>query len=143
MFEKHAEGVLVADGTEQVILEIAEPTRISGYVSLKAMSDGDVVVIRQYVSVDGKVYELYAQETFTGVQENPIVYVRPKELASATKVTLQQVAGTFKTYHFVFVKEQIIPTQIFVLLLLVLLAVLVGALIVIAAVRLLGSQRRG
>jgi hypothetical protein len=112
MLKPFAKGTLVADGSEQVVMEISEAARVSGYISLANMEVGDTVVIRQYVKLLNGEYRRYAAEAYTGVQENPIVYITPKELASAIKLTLQQTSGTYKTFKYLFIKEAEAPKSI-------------------------------
>jgi hypothetical protein len=112
MFESFAKGTLVADGSEQVVMEISEAARVSGYISLANMEAGDTVIIMQYVRLLNGEYKRYASETYTGVQENPIVYITPKELASGMKVTLQQTSGTYKTFDYLFIKEVPVYVQV-------------------------------
>jgi hypothetical protein len=71
------------------------------------MEAGDTVVIRLYVKLLNGEYRRYATQAYTGVQEDPIVYITPKELASAIKVTLQQTSGTYKTFEYLFINEVI------------------------------------
>jgi len=100
-------GKMVADGTEQIVFEFVcqEPFVIDGYVNLKEMEAGDVIVIREYVklAVD-KEYGLYDDETYSGAQERPMVYVRPKPSIYGAKITLQQTAGVFKSFEWEFYK---------------------------------------
>jgi hypothetical protein len=112
MFEPFAKGTLVADSSEQVVMEISGSVRVSGYISLANMEAGDTVIIRQYVKLLNGEYERYASETYTGAQGNPIVYITPKELASAIKVTLQQTSGTYKTFDYLFIKEVPVYVQV-------------------------------
>jgi hypothetical protein len=112
MLKPFAKGTLVADGSEQVVMEITGSARVSGYISLANMEAGDTVVIRQHIKLLNGEYKRYASETYTGVQENPIVYITPKELASGMKVTLQQTSGTYKTFGYTFVKEAEEPESI-------------------------------
>jgi hypothetical protein len=112
MLEPFAKGTLIADGSEQVVMEISGSARVSGYISLANMEAGDTVVIRQYLKLLNGEYKRYATEPYTGVQENPIVYITPKELASATKVTIQQTSGTYKTFDYLFINEVITPKSI-------------------------------
>jgi hypothetical protein len=112
MFEPFAKGTLVANGSEQVVVEVSGPARVSGYISLANMEEGDTVIIRQYVKLLDGEYKRYASEPYTGVQENPIIYITPKELASAIKVTLQQTSGTYKTFDYLFIKEVPVYVQV-------------------------------
>jgi hypothetical protein len=112
MFEPFAKGTIVADGSEQVVMEVSGSVRVSGYISLANMEAGDTVIIKQYMKLLNGEYKRYASETYTGAQENPIVYITPKELASAIKVTLQQTSGTYKTFDYLFIKEVPVYVQV-------------------------------
>lgn len=99
-------GDITADGTEQALLEFEGVGKISGHVNMENTTDGDVVVIRQYIKVkDGGAYVKYAEETYSGTQALPLVHITPKAVDVALKVTLQQTAGAFKTFEYSFVGE--------------------------------------
>ena len=100
----HAAGTLIADGSEQTVAEIAEATRLSGYVSLSKMALGDTVILRQYIKLSD-TWEKYAEETYLDAQGIPMIYFTPKEVASSLKVTLEQTVGTFREFPFKFIKE--------------------------------------
>jgi hypothetical protein len=101
-----AKGTLTADGTEQALLEYSgRISTIAGYVDLGNMEEGDVVVIRIYVRVtEDSDFRLYRSETFEGRQVEGALYVLPRLSGLAMRVTLQQTAGTFKTFGYLFVK---------------------------------------
>jgi len=101
-----AEGTLEADGTEQTVVEYTELAVVHGYIDLQNMETGDEVVIRAYVKFGpGKPYKKYAEETYSGPQSLPAQYVLPRLTVYGIKVTLQQTAGTYKSFDYVFVKE--------------------------------------
>jgi len=101
-----AKGTLTADGTEQALLEYSgRISTIAGYVDLGNMEEGDAVVIRIYVRVtEDSDFRLYRSETFEGRQIESALYVLPRLSGLAMRVTLQQTAGTFKTFGYLFVK---------------------------------------
>jgi hypothetical protein len=99
-------GTVVADGSEQTLLEYAGAVAaIGGYVDLGNMEEGDAVVVRVYVKVraDGE-YRLYHSERLEGRQEAPALYILPRVSGFAYKATLQQVAGAYKSFDYLFVK---------------------------------------
>ena len=104
-FRSVKKGNLVADGSEQTMLETEAIGRISGYVDLAQMEAGDSVTVRQYVAVNG-TYRKYHAEEYSGVQANPVVYITPKEIASGLKVSLEQTAGTFRAFFYDFILEE-------------------------------------
>ena len=101
------EGTLVADGSEQTLASINSLLKLSGYVDLSKMEEGDEVVIRQYVKVrlDGKLIK-YGEETYYGFQAQPAIYITPKVIGHGGVVALQQTKGTFKTFDYEFIVEE-------------------------------------
>jgi len=98
-------GNLLADGTEQTLLEFEGVAKIIGYVDLSAMM-GDTIIIRQYMKiVEGGDYKKYAEQTIVGSQPEPLVYITPKETDVAILITLQQIAGILKRFPHSFMKE--------------------------------------
>ncbi len=98
------EGHLTADGSEQTLVEFTELGKMEGYVNLSNLAPGDTAVIRQYQKVYG-TYEQYAEESYSGVQALPAVYITPKSGKNGIKVTLQQTAGTMRAFTNCFFKE--------------------------------------
>lgn len=104
--QKEKSDSITANGTEQTLLEFAGLGRISGNVDLSGMQSGDVVVIRQYMKVKaGGNWKRYTQESYFNVQDNPLVYVTPKETDFGIKITLEQTAGVMREYEYNFIKE--------------------------------------
>jgi len=48
--------------------------------------------------------ELYAQDTFSGPQ-NELLHFQSRAFKDTTRVTLQQTAGSYKTFDYEFVRE--------------------------------------
>lgn len=101
-------GTTLADGSEQILLDFAidKPVKVSGWVSLKNMEDEDVVILREYhrLTIDGET-QLFNVKTVRGKQEQPLVLVAPKPSLKGVRITLQQVAGTYKYYPWEFFME--------------------------------------
>ena len=101
-----AEGSITADGTEQVVMEYSGLAMVHGYIDLSQMTTGDEVIIRAYVVIRaGGAWRKYAEETFRDAQSLPALYVLPRLTVYGIRITLQQTAGTFKSFDYVFVKE--------------------------------------
>jgi hypothetical protein len=99
-------GTIFADGTEQTIVEYVKVGRVIGYIDLSNMTTGDTIVIRQYMKLKtGGEYKKYAEETYSGTQSIPIIYITPKETDYGVKITIQQTAGTYKSFDYNFLKE--------------------------------------
>ena len=102
--EIHSEGVLNANGEEQVVTEITETSQFSGYISLSNLQTEEGVTLRQYIKLLD-TYEKYAEEVYSGIQAFPMVCFAPKNLVSfGCKVTLEQTSGSFRSFRYKFIK---------------------------------------
>jgi len=103
--EVYKEGGVVADGTEQLVVEVPGIVSLEGYIDLSAMASGDTVVIKRYVRIeDGGEYRLHASETYIGVQEEPLVRFPPMVSYYGMKITLQQTGGVYRRFPYQFFK---------------------------------------
>jgi len=107
LLQEIGKGTLIADGTEQTLLEYVGMAMIQGYIDLQNMTEGDTVRIRAYVKIieDGD-YKLYEEEVYSGAQPQPALYFVPKLSGYAFKATLEQIAGVYKSFDYVFVRGQ-------------------------------------
>ncbi|MEM2365705.1 MAG: hypothetical protein QXL06_02050 [Nitrososphaerota archaeon] len=110
-FDMPIEGTLVADGSEQnLILDEVEgnPQRhLEGYLDLSSMQSGDIVIIRQYMKISPTgSYVKYAEETFTGAQSLPLLHIITKPAKYGIKITLQQTAGTYRSFTYQFFRKR-------------------------------------
>lgn len=104
--EVAAQGIIEADGTEQVVVDVAGMLSLEGYIDLSEMEDGDAVVLKRYVRVSpDSGYALHAEETFVGRQLQPAVRFPPVAGYYGIRVTLRQTSGTFKRFPYIFFKE--------------------------------------
>ncbi len=95
-FETPVEATITMDGTEKVLVEKTDGViaLVEGYVDLSNMAGGDTIVIRQYMKVKtGAAYVKYAEETYSGAQAIPLIYISAKPANIAIKLTAQQTAG--------------------------------------------------
>jgi len=100
-----AEGTVIADGSEQDILKVesTECFQVEGYIDLSPLEEGDTVIIRYYIKIkSGGEFGKYAEETYTGVQSSPILYIGKKVAKYGIKITLQQTSGEFKSFDYQF-----------------------------------------
>lgn len=99
-------GTLTADGTEQKVGELTTLGRITGYISLKNLAVSDVLRLRLYVKLlSSGTYELYDLSDYADIQVTPVIYIRTKEGQYGVKVTLEQTAGSYRTFDYAFFKE--------------------------------------
>lgn len=96
------------DGMEQTLVEQpgGSPSQVSGYVDLANLADGDTVIMRLYAKVkaDGP-WRCYIEETYSGVQALPLIYVTKKPENHGIKVTIQQTAGSYRVIDYEFFEE--------------------------------------
>lgn len=98
-----------ADGTEQTILEVtADKLKVLyGWISINAMDTDDKLVIRTYHDFGGG-YVVHAVEDYKDAQAKSAIYVvdRMFKIGAKYKVTIQQTAGTYRDYPFIFFQEE-------------------------------------
>jgi len=101
-----AEDVLTADGTVQTLVEAEGLGLYYGLVSLDKMDWGDKVVIETWCRViEGGEWRRYARMEYGGVQEDPLLVWIPVLCRYGFKVTLQQIAGVYKTFEYGFYRR--------------------------------------
>jgi hypothetical protein len=110
-FDTPIEGTVTMDGTEKnVVLDevTGNPQRfLEGYIDLTPMASGDTIVIRQYMKIaSAGDYVKYAEETYSGAQSPPLLYIVTKPGRYGIKVTAQQTAGTYRTLTFQFFRRK-------------------------------------
>lgn len=100
-------GNLSADGTEQILVEFEGEGTLSGSVDLHEMDLGDKIVVRQYFKIlSASDHQKYAEETYEGFQESPLVYFPEKVTEIAIKITLQQTEGVYRRFTHSFTVEE-------------------------------------
>ena len=99
-------GTITADGSEQIVVEYSGSlSRISGFIDLSNMVDGDSITVRAYVKIkDGGNYVTYKPETYSNSQPEQALYFLPRLSGYGYKITIQQTSGTYKSYDYLFVK---------------------------------------
>ena len=110
-FDTPIEGTVVMDGTEKnvVLDEISgNPQRfLEGYIDLSPMASGDTIVIRQYMKITATGgYVKYAEESYSGAQSLPLLYIVTKPGRYGIRITAQQTAGTNRTLSFQFFRRR-------------------------------------
>jgi len=110
-FDTPIEGSVTMDGTEKTVVQdelTGNPQRfLEGYIDLSPMASGDTIVVRQYIKIsDAGGYVKYAEETFTGPQSLPLLYVTTKPGRYGIKITAQQTSGTYRTLTYQFFRRR-------------------------------------
>jgi len=97
----YTEGTLTADGTEQDIINTTVEGAYEGYIDLTNMASGDEVRIRVYIQINsvGALRKVYDQN-FIGGQDPPLCYIHRRTARYGYRVTLQQVAGTYRSFDY-------------------------------------------
>jgi hypothetical protein len=99
------EGTLTADGTEQTVVSRTDTVefQLDGYIDLTNLATGDSVVIREYMQIkSGGSYIKYAEGTYSGAQPLPLLHIVTKPAVYGLKITLQQTAGTYRSFDYQF-----------------------------------------
>ena len=100
------QGNLTSDGTEQILAEFEGIGKVYGSLDLHSTMAGDTIIVRQWIKLlDGSEYQKYAEETYQGVQDMPVIYFPDKATDVAIKITLQQTEGIFRRYEHNFMVE--------------------------------------
>jgi len=108
-FEAPVEGSLLMTGVEQTLVEKTDDKSglIEGMINLTPMAAGDTVVIREYMkTISTGAYAKYAEETYTGAQTLPLQQVLTRLSTHSIKVTIQQTAGTYRTFEYSFTRRR-------------------------------------
>jgi len=95
--------------TETNVVNIAAQAEIymvEGYISLENLASGDTLVVREYISADEANLRKYAENTYSGAQDSPIVRFHTKTTKGPYRVTITQTSGTLRSVPYWFVKEQ-------------------------------------
>ena len=103
------EGEITADGSEQTLVEVtdAAPFKFSGWVSLSNMQDGDQVKITSYVKLCPDCgWEVFESNVYSDSQDKPAVYHVEVTGKYGVKVTLQQTAGAYRSFKYLFFVEK-------------------------------------
>jgi len=111
-FDDPIEGILVADGLEQNIVVdefVGDSMRhLEGYVDFSNLGAEDTVVIKYYVSLSTPVsYRKYFEGEYSGAQPLPVLFIATKPGRYGIKATLQQTAGSPKSFAFQFFRRRI------------------------------------
>jgi len=111
-FDTPIEGSVAMDGTEKVVVldEISgNPQRfLEGYIDLTPLDSGDTIVVRQYMKISATGdYVKYAEESYSGAQSLPLLYITTKPARYGIKITIQQTAGTNRTFTYQFFRRRV------------------------------------
>jgi len=62
---------------------------VDGYIDLSALQSGESITVKEYMKIkSGGAYVLYAQETYTGTQDIPLLHLTTKPARYGLKVEL-------------------------------------------------------
>lgn len=96
-----AEGSLVADGSEQSIHDTTDPGTFTPVIDLAPMQLGDTVRVRVYSRArTGGAKRIMFEQTLSNAQTEPILISAPIGAAHGFELTLEQTAGTFRTFPY-------------------------------------------
>jgi len=80
---------------------------IEGQIDLSNLADGDAVILKAYIAVDGVNQKLADKITFINAQEVPVVRLVAHTLLYNAKfrVTITQTAGTLREFPYAFLVQ--------------------------------------
>jgi hypothetical protein len=96
--------------TEVVVVEVGPENDdyiMEGYIDLSALASGDVVVLAEYIAVDGVNYRPFLNPTLQGPLSESVIRFHSKTILynMKYKVTIKQTAGTIRSFPYGFTKE--------------------------------------
>jgi len=94
-------------GTEETVYETTEKGKYAGYISVKNLQSGDSVTINLYlILTSGGSYELYDTVSLSGAQTRTVVPLYEIPVSYGMKITINQTAGTIRSYDYVIFRVQ-------------------------------------
>lgn len=80
---------------------------IEGSISLRNLQSDDVVIIRNYIAVDGTNQDKSDEVTFAGTQDIPVVRIPALTLAYNAKfrITITQTSGTPRSFPYTIIQQ--------------------------------------
>lgn len=102
-------GTLTADGTEQEIVSKTSTVPFMAQLTLDVSNlvAADQILITETIKVlSGGGLEQFTRTHITGEQEEPILIFAPKYTVKQYRVTLQQLAGTYKSFDWNLIVEE-------------------------------------
>lgn len=106
---EEASGTLLADGTEQEIVSkiSTEPFMTQLVLDVSNMAGADQVLVTETIKVlTAGALENFTRTRITGAQEEPILIFVPKYAVRQYRATLQQLAGTYRSFYWSLVVEE-------------------------------------
>jgi len=105
-----SEGTINADGMEQTVISKEDnkyPFILGAWLDLSKMEAADTIVLREYVKVkkDGTMAK-YDEQSYSGVQPNPALFITSKPSVYGLKITLQQTAGALRPFDYIVFRQQ-------------------------------------
>jgi len=68
---------------------VGKQHQVDGYIDLSQLASGESITVREYMKIKpGGNYVLYAQETYTGVQDLPLLHITTKPSRYGLKIEL-------------------------------------------------------
>jgi len=96
-------GTLTATAEEQTLVEETEERNLYGYLDMSNLASGDSITIRQYVIIKpGGSYIKVGEKTYSDAQAIPLLEFPESHAKYGQKITLEQVAGVYRTFDYNF-----------------------------------------
>jgi hypothetical protein len=96
-----ASGSILADGNEQVVIELdlPYPATIQGWINLTNEAGGDTLVVKEYVKINAAGPIQHSQDTYNGPVALPALQTGPTT-ARWYRLAIQQTAGVNRNYGY-------------------------------------------
>jgi len=80
---------------------------VEGWLDVSALASGDVLVVTEYVAIDGTNYRVFGQITLSGSQASPAYRFHSKIFYKNMKykVTVNQTSGTLRSFPYRFILQ--------------------------------------
>jgi hypothetical protein len=110
-FDTPIEGTVGTSGIESIVIQDElsgnPPRYLEGYIDLSALATDDTIIIRQYIMIapTGQ-YVKYAEETYSGPQDLPLLYIVTKPCRYGIMITVTQIAGTSRALAYQFFRRR-------------------------------------
>jgi hypothetical protein len=110
-FDTPIEGAVTTAATEtDIVLDevTGNPQRhLEGYIDLSSLAAGDTIIIRQYMKIaPAGAYVKYAEESYSGPVDPPLLYVITKPARYGIRITVQRTAGVDRNLTFQFFRKR-------------------------------------
>lgn len=95
------------DVTEHTLFQVEKnkPFGFSGWVDLKNLASGSVVIKQYYKLLSNGAYSLHAEDSYGSPLPETLIHLREKVIVLGAKVTIHQISGSGFVVYWEFYNE--------------------------------------